>query len=243
MNLLHGKPLPIYGDGLNVRDWLYVGDHCSGIEYVLQKGQVGEMYNIGGSSERQNTEVVRELCALLDELKPRMDGRSYCEQMKFVQDRPGHDRRYAMDTHKITSALGWSPQEIFHSGMRKTVQWYIANLQWCMEIRNTRYTGNRLGLITWWVPGCSGRWGGALGSSRLFPACREKSRGHVPCRGTGGVAAGMRVCRFRFDRHRFYPFHEHQLVCDLYCPVHGAAQTRQCKSRGGEMIGVLPVIL
>ncbi len=148
MNLLHGKPLPIYGDGLNVRDWLYVGDHYSGIEYVLQKGQVGEMYNIGGSSERQNTEVVRELCALLDELKPRMDGRSYCEQMKFVQDRPGHDRRYAMDTHKITSALGWSPQEIFHSGMRKTVQWYIANLQWCMEIRNTRYAGNRLGLIT-----------------------------------------------------------------------------------------------
>lgn len=148
LNALEGIPLPIYGDGKNVRDWLYVGDHCSGIEYVLQKGRVGEVYNIGGSSERQNTEVVRKLCALLDELKPRADGRSYCEQMRFVQDRPGHDRRYAMDTHKITSALGWSPRETFDSGMRKTVQWYIANLQWCMEIRNTRYAGNRLGLIT-----------------------------------------------------------------------------------------------
>ncbi len=148
LNALEGKPLPLYGDGRNVRDWLYVEDHCCGIECVLQKGRVGEVYNIGGSSERQNAEVVRKLCALLDEFKPRADDRSYCEQITFVPDRPGHDRRYAMDTHKIASALGWSARETFDSGMRKTVQWYIANLRWCMEIRNTRYAGDRLGLIT-----------------------------------------------------------------------------------------------
>ncbi len=121
---LVGKPLPVYGDGLNVRDWLYVQDHCDAIRAVLERGRTGETYNIGGSSERTNLEVVNTLCALLDEARPRKSGR-YAQLVSLVKDRPGHDRRYAMDTAKIERELGWRPQESFETGMRKTVDWYL----------------------------------------------------------------------------------------------------------------------
>ena len=121
---LAGKPLPVYGDGLNVRDWLYVQDHCDAIRAVLERGRTGETYNIGGSSERTNLEVVSTLCALLDEARPRKGGR-YAELVTLVKDRPGHDRRYAMDTAKIERELGWRPKESFETGMRKTVDWYL----------------------------------------------------------------------------------------------------------------------
>ena len=121
---LAGKPLPVYGDGLNVRDWLYVQDHCDAIRAVLERGRIGETYNIGGSSERTNLEVVSTLCALLDEARPRKGGR-YAELVTLVKDRPGHDRRYAMDTAKIERELGWRPKESFETGMRKTVDWYL----------------------------------------------------------------------------------------------------------------------
>jgi dTDP-glucose 4,6-dehydratase len=121
---LAGKPLPVYGDGLNVRDWLYVQDHCDAIRAVLERGRAGETYNIGGSSERTNLEVVNTLCALLDEARPRKSGR-YAQLVSLVKDRPGHDRRYAMDTAKIERELGWRPQESFETGMRKTVDWYL----------------------------------------------------------------------------------------------------------------------
>ena len=121
---LAGKPLPVYGDGLNVRDWLYVEDHCDAIHAVLERGRTGETYNIGGASERTNLEVVNTLCALLDEARPRKSGR-YAELVALVKDRPGHDRRYAMDTAKIERELGWRPQESFETGMRKTVDWYL----------------------------------------------------------------------------------------------------------------------
>jgi dTDP-glucose 4,6-dehydratase len=121
---LAGKPLPVYGDGLNVRDWLYVLDHCDALRAVLERGRVGETYNIGGASEKTNLEVVRTLCALLDELRPRKSA-GYAELVALVKDRPGHDRRYAIDTAKIERELGWRPQENFDSGMRKTVDWYL----------------------------------------------------------------------------------------------------------------------
>jgi dTDP-glucose 4,6-dehydratase len=121
---LAGKPLPVYGDGLNVRDWLYVQDHCDAIRAVLERGRTGETYNIGGSSERTNLEVVNTLCALLDEARPRKSGR-YAQLVALVKDRPGHDRRYAMDTAKIERELGWRPKESFETGMRKTVDWYL----------------------------------------------------------------------------------------------------------------------
>ena len=121
---LAGKPLPVYGDGLNVRDWLYVQDHCDAIRAVLERGRTGETYNIGGSSERTNLEVVNTLCALLDEARPRKSGK-YADLVARVKDRPGHDRRYAMDTAKIERELGWRPQESFETGMRKTVDWYL----------------------------------------------------------------------------------------------------------------------
>jgi dTDP-glucose 4,6-dehydratase len=121
---LAGKPLPVYGDGKNVRDWLYVLDHCEGVRAVLERGRVGETYNIGGNSERRNIDLVRMLCGLLDELRPRRQGR-YAELISFVKDRPGHDRRYAIDASKIRRELGWQPAESFESGLRKTVQWYL----------------------------------------------------------------------------------------------------------------------
>jgi dTDP-glucose 4,6-dehydratase len=123
LNALNGKPLPIYGDGQQIRDWLYVGDHCSAIREVLAKGKLGETYNIGGWNEKANIDVVKTICSILDELKPKVDGKSYAEQITFVTDRPGHDRRYAIDASKIKRELGWKPQETFDTGIKKTVQW------------------------------------------------------------------------------------------------------------------------
>ena len=130
LNALDGKPLPIYGDGQQIRDWLYVGDHCSAIREVLAKGKLGETYNIGGWNEKANIDVVKTICAILDELKPRADGKSYVEQITYVKDRLGHDRRYAIDASKVERELGWRPAETFDTGIRKTVQWYLDNAAW-----------------------------------------------------------------------------------------------------------------
>ncbi len=138
-NALAGKPLPIYGDGQQVRDWLYVEDHCRAIARVLEAGKVGETYNIGGWNEKANLDVVRTLCAVLDELKPRADGKGYDEQITYVKDRPGHDRRYAIDARKIERELGWKPQETFETGIRKTVQWYLANQDWVEDVTSGAY--------------------------------------------------------------------------------------------------------
>jgi dTDP-glucose 4,6-dehydratase len=138
-NALAGKPLPIYGDGQQVRDWLYVEDHCKAIMRVLQDGRLGETYNVGGWNEKPNIEVVRTLCALLDEFQPRADGQSYATQMTFVKDRPGHDRRYAIDARKLERELGWRPEETFESGLRKTVQWYLGHGDWVEEVTSGSY--------------------------------------------------------------------------------------------------------
>ena len=138
-NALAGKPLPIYGDGQQVRDWLYVEDHCKAIMRVLQDGRLGETYNVGGWNEKPNIEVVRTLCALLDELQPRADGQSYATQMTFVKDRPGHDRRYAIDARKLERELGWRPEETFETGLRKTVQWYLSHGDWVEEVTSGNY--------------------------------------------------------------------------------------------------------
>lgn len=130
MNALNGKPLPIYGDGKHVRDWLYVGDHCAAIRALLAKGRLGETYNIGGGNEIANIDVVNTICQILDELKPRPDRKSYSDQKIFVKDRLGHDRRYAIDASKIQHELGWHPLESFDTGIRKTVQWYLDNPAW-----------------------------------------------------------------------------------------------------------------
>lgn len=138
-NALAGKPLPIYGDGQQVRDWLYVLDHCKAIMRVLQDGRLGETYNVGGWNEKPNLEVVRTLCSLLDELQPRADGQSYATQMTFVKDRLGHDRRYAIDARKLERELGWRPEETFESGLRKTVQWYLSHGDWVEEVTSGSY--------------------------------------------------------------------------------------------------------
>lgn len=138
-NALAGEPLPIYGDGQQVRDWLYVSDHCAAIRRVLEAGSCGEVYNVGGWNEKANIEVVQTLCSLLDELAPRDDSRSYAEQIRYVQDRPGHDRRYAIDAGKLERELGWRPAETFDSGIRKTVQWYLANPQWVADVTSGAY--------------------------------------------------------------------------------------------------------
>jgi len=130
LNALNGKPLPIYGDGQQIRDWLYVGDHCSAIREVLANGRLGDTYNIGGWNEKANLDVVKTICTILDELRPRSDGRPYAEQITFVTDRPGHDRRYAIDASKLEKELGWRPAETFDTGIRKTVQWYLDNPGW-----------------------------------------------------------------------------------------------------------------
>ena len=135
LNALQGKNIPIYGDGKQIRDWLYVVDHCKGIETVLHKGVIGETYNIGGLNEKTNLEVVHKLCDLLDELKPRDDGKSYREQITFVNDRPGHDRRYAIDISKISDELGWKPKENFDTGIRKTVEWFLDNQNWVSHLQ------------------------------------------------------------------------------------------------------------
>ena len=139
VNALAGKPLPVYGDGLQVRDWLYVKDHCSAIRRVLEAGRVGEIYNVGGWNEKPNLEIVQTVCALLDELRPKSDGERYQTQISFVTDRPGHDRRYAIDARKIEHELGWKPAETFDSGIRKTVQWYLANPEWVAHVQSGAY--------------------------------------------------------------------------------------------------------
>ena len=139
VNALAGKPLPVYGDGQQVRDWLYVKDHCSAIRRVLEVGAVGEVYNIGGWNEKPNLEIVEHVCGLLDELRPRADGQSYVVQRTFVTDRPGHDRRYAIDARKVERELGWKPAETFESGIRKTVQWYLQNQAWVDNVLSGNY--------------------------------------------------------------------------------------------------------
>ena len=139
VNALAGKPLPVYGDGQQIRDWLYVADHCSALRSVLVAGQPGETYNIGGDSEKRNIDVVKAICALLDELRPRADGRSYREQITFVRDRPGHDRRYAIDTRKVEQDLGWTAAETFDTGIRKTVHWYLENPDWVRRVQSGAY--------------------------------------------------------------------------------------------------------
>jgi dTDP-glucose 4,6-dehydratase len=139
LNALNGKPLPIYGDGQQIRDWLYVKDHCSAIRCVLEAGKLGETYNVGGWNEKANLDVVNILCAILDELKPRADGQSYAAQITFVQDRPGHDQRYAIDARKLEKELGWKPQETFETGIRKTVQWYLDNQEWVNHVASGEY--------------------------------------------------------------------------------------------------------
>ena len=138
-NARAGKPLPIYGDGQQIRDWLYVGDHCAAIRHVLAAGRPGETYNIGGWNEKANLDVVRVLCDMLDELAPRSQGGSYAEQITYVADRPGHDRRYAIDARKIERELGWKPAETFETGIRKTVQWYLANEEWVRNVQSGDY--------------------------------------------------------------------------------------------------------
>lgn len=138
LNALAGKPLPIYGDGQQVRDWLYVKDHCAALRCVLAQGQVGETYNIGASCEKTNLEVVQTICQILDELQPKITG-SYSEQISFVSDRAGHDRRYAIDARKLAQELAWQPIETFESGLRKTVQWYLANTDWTQKVVSGEY--------------------------------------------------------------------------------------------------------
>jgi dTDP-glucose 4,6-dehydratase len=139
VNALAGKPLPIYGDGQQVRDWLYVRDHCSAIRRVLQAGRLGEVYNVGGWNEQANIDIVHTVCALLDELRPRADGQPYAAQITYVQDRPGHDRRYAIDARKLERELGWKPAETFATGIRKTVQWYLDNPEWVANVQSGAY--------------------------------------------------------------------------------------------------------
>jgi len=139
VNAQAGKPLPVYGDGQQIRDWLYVKDHCSAIRRVLEAGQLGETYNVGGWNEKPNLDIVHTVCALLDELKPRADGKPYQEQITYVTDRPGHDRRYAIDARKIEQQLGWKPAETFETGIRKTVQWYLDHPQWVADVLSGGY--------------------------------------------------------------------------------------------------------
>ena len=139
VNALAGKPLPVYGDGMQIRDWLYVKDHCSAIRRVLQAGRLGETYNVGGWNEKPNIEIVKTVCALLDELRPKADGTSYATQISYVTDRPGHDRRYAIDARKLEAELGWKPAETFETGIRKTVQWYLDNPEWVRNVQSGAY--------------------------------------------------------------------------------------------------------
>jgi len=139
VSALAGKPLPVYGDGMQIRDWLYVKDHCSAIRRVLEAGKPGEIYNIGGWNEKPNIEIVNTVCSLLDELRPKADGTSYAAQITYVADRPGHDRRYAIDAHKIERELSWRPSETFETGIRKTVQWYLDNPEWVAQVQSGAY--------------------------------------------------------------------------------------------------------
>jgi len=147
LNALDGKPLPVYGQGENIRDWLYVDDHARALCLVLEKGRVGETYNIGGNCELKNIEVVRSICDVLDEQAPSSHTTNYSQLITFVTDRPGHDLRYAMDANKIKQELGWSPKETFATGIRKTVKWYLENLNWCRRVQDGSYRRERLGTI------------------------------------------------------------------------------------------------
>ena len=147
INCLQGNPLPVYGKGENVRDWLFVGDHCDAIHTVLAKGEIGETYNIGGNNEIKNIDVVTIICSLLDEISPRENGSSYSDLITFVNDRPGHDFRYAIDAGKIRNDLGWSPNESFETGIRKTIHWYLDNQNWWKAIQDNNYRQERLGVI------------------------------------------------------------------------------------------------
>jgi dTDP-glucose 4,6-dehydratase len=143
---LAGEPLPVYGDGSNIRDWLYVEDHARALRRVFEAGSPGETYNVGGNAERRNIEVVRAICSVLDGLQPKADGQSYAAQISFVADRPGHDRRYAIDAGKIRRELGWEPRQSFEEGIAATVRWYLNNRDWWQEILDHRYATQRLGL-------------------------------------------------------------------------------------------------
>jgi len=146
LNAIEGKPLPVYGTGDNIRDWLYVEDHVKALSLVIEKGKIGETYNIGGNSEKTNLEVVTELCGLLDELIPGSKYKPHKNLIKFVEDRPGHDKRYAIDASKIKTELNWQPVETFASGLRKTVQWYLDNREWCRHVQDGSYQRQRLGI-------------------------------------------------------------------------------------------------
>ncbi|WP_396429889.1 dTDP-glucose 4,6-dehydratase [Limnohabitans sp.] len=139
VNALAGRPLPVYGDGMQIRDWLYVKDHCSAIRRVLEAGRLGEVYNVGGWNEKPNIEIVQTICQLLDHMRPKADGSSYAQQITYVTDRPGHDRRYAIDAHKLEAELGWKPAETFDTGIRKTVEWYLANPEWVAHVQSGAY--------------------------------------------------------------------------------------------------------
>ena len=149
LNALAGKPLPVYGNGQQVRDWLYVEDHARALLKVVSEGKVGETYNIGGHNEQKNLDVVRAICALLEELAPQKPAgiARYEDLITYAQDRPGHDLRYAIDAGKIERELGWIPQETFETGLRKTVQWYLDNLDWCRRVQDGSYQGQRLGAL------------------------------------------------------------------------------------------------
>jgi dTDP-glucose 4,6-dehydratase len=146
MNCLNEKPLPVYGKGENIRDWLYVDDHCDAIKTILKEGIVGETYNIGGNNEITNLDIVKTICNILDKIRPRQNSKSYLELISFVPDRPGHDFRYAIDPSKIQKKLNWAPKETFESGISKTISWYLNNQDWCLNIQNTKYSQERLGL-------------------------------------------------------------------------------------------------
>ena len=146
LNALDAKPLPVYGNGKQIRDWLFVEDHARALYKVVTEGKVGETYNIGGHNEKQNIEVVKTICKILDELKPQSSGQSYESLITFVKDRPGHDLRYAIDAAKIKNKLGWTPCETFETGIRKTVQWYLDNLEWCRRVQDGSYQRERLGV-------------------------------------------------------------------------------------------------
>jgi dTDP-glucose 4,6-dehydratase len=148
LNCLSEKSLPVYGDGKNVRDWLFVGDHCDAIYSVLQNGSIGDTYNIGGNNEIQNIHIVNTICSIMDELHPRKNGEEYAQLITYVKDRPGHDFRYAIDASKIKEKLNWEPKENFESGIKKTIQWYLENEQWWKSIQDNSYQQERLGVIS-----------------------------------------------------------------------------------------------
>jgi len=147
LNCLQEKPLPVYGTGDNIRDWLFVDDHCDAIHKIIEKGEIGETYNVGGNNEIKNINIVKTICNLLDNIRPSENLKSYQELITFVKDRPGHDFRYAIDSSKLQNKLGWSPKETFETGIRKTIEWYLENITWWQDIQNNTYQQERLGVL------------------------------------------------------------------------------------------------